>query len=291
VATVKKKNVTTWRKAVKDILCAAGIKKALLAQELGVSHVVVVRFLNGGRSGRTPSPDSALRIDRTVARLAGHAGVELYLNLEAAACGLLQEEHFGGEALVNGVRQCLGWYARFFKPGAIERIHEFINALGEPEKRKCVLGLNRALRGVVVSELLPSSKPAGFQAIYDVLKASGIELEEVVSERCTAQLEFERFVQTVQHELAEQNRRTPARERLAATQRILESLNPYVLAALEVSTDSTAEGILREVRITENGKQVSHFYGDSRAAWTSFMPQDGTKFNPAPAPTRKARRD
>jgi hypothetical protein len=85
-------------------------------------------------------------------------------------------------------------------------------------------------------------------------------------------LAWERFSQTVQSELAAQNRRTPARERLGATQRILEAITIPILAAVEVSMESPSEGVLREVRTMVNGKRVSHFYGDTRAAWGPFMP-------------------
>jgi hypothetical protein len=85
-------------------------------------------------------------------------------------------------------------------------------------------------------------------------------------------LAWERFSQTVQSELAAQNRRTPARERLGATQRILEAITIPILAAVEVSMESPSEGVLREVRTMVNGKRVSRFYGDPKAAWAPFMP-------------------
>ncbi len=242
------------------------------------------RYVHGERR---PDPKTVLRINHALALLTGHPRVEDFLNFEAAACGLLQEERF--EALIKGAAWCLRWYGDFFKPGANERLRESMNALDKAEKRKLLLGLNRALRRVVVSALLPSSTPVGFRAVLEAFEARGIDLKELVSEKCVAQLAWERFVQTVQHELAAQNPRTPARERLAATRRIVEALaDPDVLAAIEVSTDGAAEG-LREVKTTVNGAQVSRFFGDSRAAWAPFTPPTRylIKVNNAPSVRRK----
>jgi transcriptional regulator with XRE-family HTH domain len=274
---------TPWSKATAAIMTAANVQQTALAQQIGEQKAYVNRFLTGRRR---PLSAVVRRINRAVARLAGYPPVEDYLNFEAAASGLLQEERFGSEALDKGVTQCLRWYSRFFKPGAIERIHEIINALDESEKRTCILALNAALRRIIVSELLPPSRPAGFQAVYDALLASGIDLEDVVSERCAAQLAFERFEWIVNHELAAANPRTPASERLAAKDRIVGAVTDLVLAAVTVSSDGAAKGLLREVKTVENGKQVSRFDGDPRAAWTPFMPSAQvkiTKLNTSPS--------
>ena len=104
------------------------------------------------------------------------------------------------------------------------------------------------------------------------------------------QLAWERFSQTVQGELAAQNRRTPARERLGATQRILEAITIPVLAAVKVSMDGASEGVLLEVTTMENGKRITRFDGDSKAAWAAFMPpkrQAITEINDSSSVSRK----
>jgi hypothetical protein len=143
----------------------------------------------------------------------------------------------------------------FFEGGAIERI---IRTLNEPEAQGLVLDLNRALRRIIVSDLLPSSRPAGLQTILDALAESGVDVAEVVSEAGTRQIAWELFVHTIQHELYVQAPDTPARERLAVTQRILNSLvNPDVLGAIEVSIDARG---LRELKTMVHGMTISRFF-------------------------------
>ncbi len=217
-----------WVDAAREILASAKIKQTAVAAELGVSQVVVARFLIGARR---PSSASVRRINCAVAVLANHPPIEAYLDLEALACGLLQTEHFGAEALTKGAFRILRWYAYFFKPGAFERIAEFLRASGEPAVRTLIADLSRALHRILVAELLPTSTPVGFTAVYEALERSGIEIEQIVSERSAPVLAAERFRWTVLRELAAANPHAPASDRLAAVQRIFEPFHDPDAAA------------------------------------------------------------
>jgi len=267
----QKKRPTLWRRAVDEVLHAAGITRALLADALDVSDTVVSRYLSEGARARTPNRDKVLRVDREIARLADHPRIGDYLDSIAAACGLLQgEPGFGDEALAEAAARCLRWYGRFFKPGGVECVAEFMRALGEPERRKLVLGLNHALRRITIEELAPHARPVGFTTVFEALKTSGLAVEEVVSERSAEALAWEHFEWTVRRELATADPRAPANERLAAARRVLEAATMPALASVEVSPDSAAAGGLHEVKMMESGKHVSRFYGDPRAAWAPF---------------------
>ncbi len=272
---------TLWGKAVDDILTAANIRQTAVAEEIGEQKAYVNRFLTGNRK---PSPVAVKRIDRAIAQLADLAPVEDYLDLEALGCGLLETEHFGPEVLVKGIVRILHWYGRFFEPGFPERIAEFANASGEPARKKLIRDLNRALRRIILEEFLPPSRPVGFSNVYEVLAQNGIPLDGVVSERSAAQLARERFEWTVRRELFTANPCAPAGERLAAARRIFETLTVPALAVAEVS----AKDGLCEVRTIEFGKWVSRFYGDSRAAWTPFMPstREEVRFTQSPTNSR-----
>jgi hypothetical protein len=259
VATVNQENVTTWAEAVKDILRAANVKKTLLADTLGVSHVVVVRFLNGDR---TPSPDSVERINRAVETIVGNPHIAAYLNVEATASELIQ-----GLSLVRDATRCLGLYHGFLRPDAIVRVPTIINALDPRKKHRLTVDLARAFHRTIVEQLLPPSRPSGFSAIYDALKRSGINIDEVVSEESTAQLAREHFEWTVRRELAEANPQMAGRERLAAAQRIVNAHAHALRAAAQI----LANGGVLEVRTTENGAMRSEFFGSSRKAFEPFM--------------------
>ena len=274
---------TAWGQSAAKILRVARVDQTVIANDAGVTKQHLSNCLNGWRE---PFEETLQRINSAIARRAGHPPVEDYLNFEAA---VFQEE-LGIEALAKGASRCLRWYGSFFQRDAIERTIESISALGDAKARKHFVSINRALRRLIVAELFPPTSPVGFTCVYDALATTGIDLEEIVSERCAAQLAWERFEWTVQRELIAQNPRAPANERLAAMRRIVKALGEHVLA-VEVSTE---ENGLRKVTVPEFGKLVSHFYGDPRAAWKTFMPQTVvkiTKFNTASAPTRKTRKD
>jgi transcriptional regulator with XRE-family HTH domain len=259
VATVNPETVTTWAKAVKDILRAANVPKTLLAEKLGVSHVVVVRFLNGDR---TPSPDSVERINRAVEAIVGNPHLAAYLNVEAAASDLIQ-----GVALVKDATKCLGLYHGFFRHDAIVHIPEIINSLEDRKRHRLAIDLARAFHRTIIEQLLPPSRPSGFSAIYDALKKAGIALDEIVSEESAAQLAREHFEWTVRREFAEANPQMGGRERLAAVERIVEAHDRVLRAAAQILSN----GGLLEVRTNENGFMRSEFFGSSRKAFEPFM--------------------
>jgi hypothetical protein len=262
-----------------------------LSETLNVSETWVSRFLrDGARDSRTPNRESALRMNRAIADLTGHPPVEGYLDFVAAACGLLQEERFGDEALDKAATWCLQWYGQFFEPGGVERVRVIMREFDEPARRKLVLSLNRALRSIIIEELLPAEHPVGFTTVLEVLKKSGINTRGIVSEQSAKALAWERFEWIVRHELAEANPSAPASERLAAARRIFEALTEHALAAVKVSPDGASGGALREVTTMELGQQVGRFDGDHRAAWLPFMPPTQTfitKFNTATSVRRR----
>ena len=256
---------TSWGEAVAEVLAAGRVTEQAVATALGYAHRSrISRLLSGWRG---TSAEEVLRIDAAVATLAGHGGVRSYLDLEAAASNLTDEP------LAEVVARCLYARSAFFKEGAVERLRAAISALSERKQRMFVRALCLALRGVVVAELSPSSKPVSFEAVLQALAPIGVPLEEVVSEQCADGLAWERVIRIVQHELSGQKPNGAARERLAATWRIIEALTePEAPVPFDVSRDGSTAGLLYAIRTMKNGATVSTYHGDHKAAWLPFVP-------------------
>lgn len=282
----KPKKPTPWGRAAVEILRAAGVQQVAVSNYLREQPAYVNRFFTGQRR---PSPDDVKRIDHAIAELTGHLPIEDHLDFVATG-DLLKEERFGDEALAAAAARCLRWYGRFFKPGGVERVGEYMSAFAKGERRKLVLGLNSALRRIIVEEFLPPTHPVGFTGVFEVLKKSGIDTREIVSEQCAEAFAWEHFEWVVRRELATADPRAPANKRLAATRRVLEAVTGPVLAAVKVSPDAASGGALLEVKTMELGKQVCRFDGDPQAAWRPFMPPTQTfivGFNHAPSVRRR----
>jgi transcriptional regulator with XRE-family HTH domain len=227
-----------WREAVSEIVAAAKIRQNKIADDLGVSHVVVARFLSGARR---PSPDSVLRINRAVGKLAKHPNVEPYLDCEALLCHLLDVEHLDVDALFDGAVYTLDHYQQFFKPGYRDRIEDFVRAHDDRANKKLVVELNRAYSRVLIAELKVASAPVGFATIYNALERSGVDVPALLSHNGAKQLARERFEWIVRKELADANPSRPASVRLEAERRIFRALDAtFVVASGEALTAARA---------------------------------------------------
>lgn len=211
---------TLWGRATSELIAAAGITQASVAEAAGISKQYLNNLLSGRRE---PLEKTASSINRAVATLADNRRIEDALHLEAVASDFIERD---GAALVRGAFRILRWYATHFKSDGLARILDYMGALDEQKLVALTLGLNRVLLRISIAELLPASTPVGFGAVLDVLEESGLDLAHVVdSERSAPALAVERFRWSILRELARANPSAPASERLVAVQRILAPFN------------------------------------------------------------------
>jgi hypothetical protein len=201
-----------------------------IANEIGRSHVVVVRFLRGNRR---PSRVSVLKINDAIGKLANHEDVAPFLDCEALLCELLDVRDLDVDALAAGAAYALERYKAYFKDGSIDQIIDEAGKLSPADTKRFAGKLNRAFRRVLIAELNPPTGPIGFATICEALEQCGFDVKTHLSEQGEPQLALERFEWALRRELALANPRAPASERIEAERRIMDALlDPKAVEAL-----------------------------------------------------------
>lgn len=223
MVTKKIKHVPSWCTAANSILAAAGITRTELAGKLGVSHVVVVRHLNGTR---TPSPENVARINRAIAKIVGEAHVALFLDDEALLCGLLGDPEPKRDALIQGTLGLLSSYeaGSLFRAGYRKGIEAYMRRCDDSNALRFAVEINRAFQRVLLTQLCPADEPIGFSEVLAVLGRHGFAADILTTDGIH-KAAMERLQWAVTRELANASPGSTYRERHAAQARIFRVLD------------------------------------------------------------------